>query len=250
MPERYFQAFGAPAIEDHLTLMHLFFSQLEASPAPGSALSPAIGWKARPESGHSEVWICTWDRADLLAKIAGAFAAVGLNILGADLYPRSDNIVFYLFRVCSAGFRAVEDPRDQKPVEVTLAAALGDLEPFDFRPLWLRSRRRRAPLLPGLDFPTRVAIINPPTSDYTLVEVQTPDRLGLLYDLHDGIASLGARVSSSRIATQNGAAIDSFYLTDARNGGRITDRELLRRIENTVRQITSPAPAPAAAITA
>jgi len=101
-------------------------------------------------------------------------------------------------------------------------------------------------LLPGLDFPTRVAIINPPTSDYTLVEVQTPDRLGLLYDLLDGFASLGARVSASRIATQNGAAIDSFYLTDPGNGGRITDRELLGRIENAIRQITA-GPAPAAA---
>ncbi len=246
MPERYFQAFGPAAIAEHLVLMRKFLAQLEASPAPEQALSPAIAWKARPESGHSEVWICTWDRADLLAKIAGAFAAVGLNILGADLYPRNDNIVFYLFRVCSAGFHAVEDPRDQRPVEVTLAAALSDLEPFDFRPLWLRSRRRRAPLLPGLDFPTRVAIINPPTSDYTLVEVQTPDRLGLLYDLLDGFATLGARVSSSRIATQNGAAIDSFYLTDPASGGRITDRELLRRVENSIRQITA-APPPVAA---
>lgn len=247
MPERYFQAFGPTAVGDHLGLMHKFFAQLEGSSEAERALSPAIGWKGRPESGHSEVWICTWDRADLLAKIAGSFAAAGLNILGADLYPRSDNIVFYLFRVCSAGFHAVEDPREQKPVEVTLAAALGDLEPFDFRPLWLRSRRRRAPLLPGLDFPTRVAIINPPTSDYTLVEVQTPDRLGLLYDLLDSFGSLGARVSSSRIATQNGAAIDSFYLTDARNGGRISDRELLRRIENSIRLITAAAPVPALA---
>src|SRR5262249_2756977 len=185
MPERYFQAFGPAAIAEPLMLMRKFFAQLETSPTPAQALAPAILWRARPESGHSEVWICTWDRADLLAKIAGSFAAAGLNILVADLYPRNDNIVFYLFRVCSAGFHAVEDPRDQRPVEVTLAAALSDLEPFDFRPLWLRSRRRRAPLLPGLDFPTRVAIINPPTSDYTLVEVQTPDRLGLLYDLLD-----------------------------------------------------------------
>ncbi len=240
MPERYFQAFSAGAVAEHLLLMGSYLAQFE-SDQPAPALAPAIAWRARPESGHSEVWIWTWDRNDLLPKIAGSFAAAGLNILGADLYPRGDHLAFHLFRVCGPGFRVVEDERDQKPFGVTLAAALQDLEPFDFRPLWLRSRRRRAPLLPGLDFPTRVVLTSQSTSEYTLVEVQTPDRLGLLYDLLDAFAGLGARVASSRIATQNGAALDSFYLQDPRTAGRITDRELLRRIESAIRQITSAA---------
>ncbi len=243
MPERYFQAFRPAAIADHLVLMARFLERFE-SLRPEDALSPGIEWRARPESGHSEVWIWAWDRTDLLPKIAGSFAAVGHNILGADLYPRADQLAFHLFRVCGPDFRAVVDVRDQRPFGVTLSAALDDLEPFDFRPLWLRSRRRRAPLLPGLDFPTRVTITNAPSSEYTLVEVQTADRLGLLYDLLDGFGGLGTRVASSRIATQNGAALDSFYLQDARTASRITDREMLHRIEQVVKQITAAPPPP------
>lgn len=240
MPERYFQAFGPGAIAEHLVQMGHFLAQFE-SPKPERALAPSIEWRHRPESGHSEVWIWTWDRMDLLPKIAGSFAAAGLNILGADLHPRTDHLAFHLFRVCGPGFRAIEEERDQRPFVVTLQDALRDLEPFDFRPLWLRSRRRRAPLLPGLDFPTRVTVTSSPNTDYTLIELQTPDRLGLLYDLLDAFASLGARVAASRIATQNGAALDSFYLQDPRTASRITDRELIRRIESAIKQITSPA---------
>lgn len=241
MPERYFQAFGPGAIAEHLVHMGRFLAQFE-SPKPEGALAPAILWRPRPESGHSEVWIWTWDRTDLLPKIAGSFAAAGLNILGADLYPRADHLAFHLFRVCGPGFRAVEEERDQRPFSVTLADALRDLEPFDFRPLWLRSRRRRAPLLPGMDFPTRVTVTNTPNKDYTLIELQTPDRLGLLYDLLDAFAGLGARVAASRIATQNGAALDSFYLQDPRTAARLTDKELIRKIENSIKLITSAAP--------
>ena len=65
-----------------------------------------------------------------------------------------------------------------------------------------------------LDFPTRTVITNEATNLYTLLEVQTPDRLGLLYDLLRALGKLKINVVLSRIATEKGAAIDSFYVVD------------------------------------
>ena len=141
-----------------------------------------------------------------------------------------------IFRVCGPAQHAVVEPRDLAAVESALRQALGP-EPFDFGPLLQKARRRR--LQPSrvqeLDFPTRTVITNEATDLYTLPEVQTPDRLGLLYDLLRALGKLRVNVVLSRIATEKGAAIDSFYVTDE-NGGRITDPGFQERIQSAVQQ--------------
>ena len=120
-------------------------------------------------------------------------------------------------------------------------------EAFDFAPLLQKARKRRrqsAPVLQELGFPTRTVITNEATSRHTLLEVQTPDRLGLLYDLLRALGKLGVNVVLARIATNMGAAIDSFYLTNA-EGQRITDPAVLKKIQAAIQE-AAPKARPAA----
>src|SRR6516164_6570398 len=152
MPDRYFQAHRLNEIIGHI---RLFRSFLEArSKDSALALSAAIKWHTKPDQGHSECWICTWDRAALMAKIAGSFAAGTINILSADAYTRVDNLMLGVFRVCDTSFRPVTDERDQKLVESVLQTSLEKID-YDFGPLLERARKRTAFHLPlGMDFPT------------------------------------------------------------------------------------------------
>jgi [protein-PII] uridylyltransferase len=68
-----------------------------------------------------------------------------------------------------------------------------------------------------------------------LVEVQTPDRLGLLYDLLRALGKLGIHIVLSRVATEMGAAIDSFYVTN-QAGDRVTDTALMQKIQAAMQQ--------------
>ena len=86
-----------------------------------------------------------------------------------------------------------------------------------------------------IDFPTRTVISNEATDLYTLLEVQTPDRLGLLYDLLRALGRLRVNVVLSRIATEKGAAVDSFYVTDE-EGRRIADPAFQEKIQAAVQQ--------------
>src|SRR5438105_227138 len=233
MPDNYFRAFTMNEIVSHLRLFRQFLENLYVRDEP--PLAPAVAWQAFPEQGHSIASFCAWDGQELLAKIAGAFAVVPVNILSADIYTRGDNIVLHIFPVCDPRFRAVTDERDQALVESTLHSALTD-EHFDFAPLLEQARRRiTGHSRHGLDFPTRVTVENKTHPAYSLVQIQTPDRLGLLYELLFAFGQENVSIALSRISTEKGAAIDTFYVADQTTRGKITDSSriagLLQRLQ-------------------
>src|SRR5437879_4470061 len=149
MPDNYFRASDVPEIVEHLQLFRSFVENVSTPPPAGfaavsrgeSPLAPAIQWKAVPEQGHSVVTFCTWERERLLAKVAGSFSVVPLNILSADVFPRGDNVTLAVFRVCDTKGRPVTHQRDFSLVEQTLRRALED-ESFHFLPLIERARRQ------------------------------------------------------------------------------------------------------------
>jgi [protein-PII] uridylyltransferase len=158
-----------------------------------------------------------------MAKIAGSLSIVPLNILSADIYTRGDNVVLDVFRVCDLKSRAVTDKRDFALVETTLRRALSE-QAFDFGPLLEKARRQvvgRARA--GIELSTRVITDNKSHPQYTLIQIETPDRLGLLYDLLSALAQEGVSIALSRISTEKGVAVDTFYVADSVTRGKIND---------------------------
>ncbi len=242
MPDNYFRAFEVREITSHIKLVRQFLQNLYG-PAP-APLAPAFHWEAFPEKGHSVASICAWDRRQLLAKIAGSFATVPINILSADIYTRGDNLVLDAFHVCSTTSQAVTDRNDMAQVEVTLRAALGN-ENFDFTPLLEKARRQHVYRVNrALDFPTRITLDSQAHPTYTLIEIETPDRLGLLYDLLSCLVREGVYIAFSRINTEKGAAIDTFYVADGATVGKITDADraelLQKRLQEAALSRTEP----------
>ncbi len=231
MPENYFSTFEENAIASHIRLFHTFF---EGRGTDG--LAPAVRWVPHPDRGHSELWVCTWDRKNLLAKIAGALAIAHLNILSADIYTREDNLVFDIFRVCDTRFQAVTNAKDTQLVEATLGEALSR-EDFDFPQALQKAMGKKSQLLQEIDFPTRIGIDNDAHPIYTVVDIQTPDRLGLLYNILRGFGEAGLNIGLSRIATEKGGAIDSFYVTNA-EGEKLKDGKSMERLQQLLEKAT------------
>jgi [protein-PII] uridylyltransferase len=229
MPDSYFRASEVSEIVGHLKLIRSFLQNV--SSGGEQPLAPAVKWEAFPGQGHSIVSFCTWDREQLLAKIAGSFSVVPINILSADIFSRGDNVVLDIFRVCDTKDRAVTDKRDFELVERTLRGALEDAN-FDFAPLMEEARRQsRHRLAQELEFPIRIAMDNKAHPNYTLIQIQTPDRLGLLYDLLSCLDREGVSIALSRISTQDGAAIDTFYVVDRFNRSKITDSNRIAALQ-------------------
>ena len=228
MADHYFRATGVPEIVEHVKLFRSFLRSV--SSAKEFPLAAAVKWKILPEQGHTVMTFCTWERERLLAKVAGSFSVVPLNILSADVFPRGDNTVFGVFRVCDTKARPVSNPRDFELVEQTLRRALED-ESFDFVPSIEKAKRSSRRAAVGIEFPTRIAIDNKTHPNYTLVEFQAPDRVGLLYDVLSCLDRENVLVPLSRINTQAGAAIDTLYAVDGSSHAKITDSQRIRIVQ-------------------
>jgi [protein-PII] uridylyltransferase len=228
MPDHYFRATDVPEIAEHVKLFRLFLENI--SSASEFPLAPAVKWKVVAEQGHTVMTFCTWERERLLAKVAGSFSVVPLNILSADVFPRGDNALLGVFRVCDTKAQPVSNPSDFELVEQTLRRALEDRS-FDFVPLIEKAKRSSRRAAVGIEFPTRIALDNKTHPTYTLIEFQAPDRIGLLYDVLSCLDRENILVPLSRINTQTGAAIDTLYAVDASSHAKITDLHRIRTIQ-------------------
>jgi [protein-PII] uridylyltransferase len=105
-------------------------------------------------------------------------------------------------------------------------------ENFDFLQLIERAKHqsRHRPAL-GIEFPIHIGIDNKTHPIYTLIEIQAPDRLGLLYDILNCLDRESVSIALSRINTQDGAAIDTLYVVDRSAHAKITDSHRITAIQ-------------------
>ncbi len=238
MPDNYFRSFGVDGVISHIELFRSFLRRLVSN--TDQHLTAAVQWQVFPDRGHTIASFCSWDTQQLLEKIAGSLAVVPLNILSADIYIRGDNLALDVFRVCDVHNRAAADPRDHQLVDQVLQNALSTPE-FDFRRL-LEQARARLPQQSRreIEFPTRIAIDNKAHRAYTLVQVEAADRIGLLYEFLTALAREAVAIASSRIITEKGAAIDTFYVVDAMTRAKITDQTRIASLQQALRSAAIP----------
>lgn len=209
LPPSYFLHVDAPTVALHLKAVR---AHLHAAlgDSPDAALMPQVAWQSHPRGGV-DCTIITWDRAGLFAKIAGAFAVAGINILSARAFSRGDDIALDRFRV-ALPTEGTEEAKAR--FNQTLAACLvrqEDLQPqvqAEEHRLERRSPQRRSEL--GQE-PVVRAYLSPELAK-VVVELQVPDRLGLLFHVGCALRDAGYTLTFANIATERGYALDTFYL--------------------------------------
>ena len=228
LPARYFQIHQAKEIFADLALAHRFMHQ--QIDEEDKALEPVITWHNEPDRGYTAAKVCTWDRAGLFSIITGSFSAAGINILSAQIFSRSDGIVFDTFEVTDATAGGVVHREERERFERVLNQALVE-EQHDFRAL-IAKRKSARPLYQshaGERIPIRVFFDNETSERRTVIDLEAEDHLGLLYAAASALTDAGLDISLAKISTEKGAAIDSFYVAEL-DGQKVTDPERQRFI--------------------
>jgi [protein-PII] uridylyltransferase len=235
MGPAYLRMCPADLVLRHLQAVHEFMERRVSGP---DALVPLVKWLDQPEEGHTEVLVVTWNRERLFSKIAGSFALAGLNILSANIFTRRDDVVVDTFRVCNERMEAVSHPVDREIFEKSLTEALEGTEDHlteriaQVGPaLWQKS-------LGEAEFPSSLRLDQSSEPGRTLVHIDAPDRVGLLFALTRAIADEGMQISGARITTEKGAAWDTFVLVE-NSGEAACDEDRLSRVFQRLKGVIS-----------
>ena len=236
LPQRYYRINTAEEVVIDVELAHQFMRTLVTE--ENRALEPATAWTNVPDRGYAAVRLCTWDRAGLFSKITGSLTAAELNILTAQIFSRSDGIIFDTFYVVSARRGTLPSREEREQFESLINNALSGQ--LDLAKVISRQKVGRSlfPYLDGERIPTAIRFDNTSSDTHTIIDLETEDRVGLLFTVSHALSDLGLDISTARITTEKGAAVDSFYVREL-DGAKLTLPERREAVEASLREVIS-----------
>ena len=150
------------------------------------------------------------DHPGIFARLTGALALVGANVVDARSYTTKDGYVadaFWIQDNDGQPFEASKLPRLREMIRKTLMGEVVTREAIKDRDK-VKKRER------AFRVPTHISFDNDGSEIYTIIEVDTRDRPGLLHDLTRTLASLNVYIANAVIATYGEQAVDTFYVKD------------------------------------
>jgi [protein-PII] uridylyltransferase len=234
MPKRYFRYRSARSVNTHIRAIWQYVERRRTN--PDTPFEAAFQWIAYPDHGYTELTIVTHDRPLLLEKICCALASRELNILCADIYTRPDGIVIDIIRISTLKRAAVKSTKQQLAVIDTLYDLNQQQEYDPAKYLTPKTNYLRPKNEQSLPFPVRAHIDNESDPNYTVVEIQAIDRIGLLHDLLHAINRHGLCTTHARITTEKGAALDTLFVHNP-DKHRITELDRLTALHTDLNAI-------------
>ncbi|MCA0871044.1 [protein-PII] uridylyltransferase [Seohaeicola saemankumensis] len=181
--------------------------EIEASGDPGEII---IRLQPDEDRDATSACFCMADHPGIFARIAGALALVGANVVDARSYTTKDGYVtdaFWIQDHDGAPFEAARLPRLTQMIHKTLKGQVVAREAFKSRDK-IKKREK------AFDRPTHITFDNEGSDIYTIIEVDTRDRPGLLHDLTRTLADANVYIANAVIATFGEQVVDTFYVKD------------------------------------
>ena len=150
------------------------------------------------------------DHPGIFSRLAGALALVGANVVDARTYTSKDGYATAAFWVQDKygnPYKVTHLKRLHAMIEKTLRGEVITQEAIKDRDK-LKKRER------AFTVPTSITFDNDGSEIYTLIEVDTRDRPGLLFDLTKALANMNVYIASAVIATYGEQVVDTFYVKD------------------------------------
>jgi len=179
------------------------------------------------EQSFSNVIISTVDIPGLFNLITGVMASNGINILGAQIFTQKNGIAVDVLQVGSNG-EIYTSTKKWQHIEEQLnwyVEGRGRIDEVVYKKE--KSILNLAHAAP--EVPVNVDIDNEVSFEYTVIDIATKDKVGLLYQLTHRFKQLGLYIYLSKITTKGDMAGDTFYVQDI-FGHKVTDQAKLDEI--------------------
>ncbi len=171
------------------------------------------------------------DHPGLFSRIAGALALAGASVRDARVFTSSDGMTTAVFWVQDREGRPFEASEHERMKKSIHRALRGEYVARDALKPKRELRKRERPF----DVPTTITFDNESSDLYTVIEVDTRDRVGLLYDLTRALSAASLNIVSAVVTTYGEQAVDSFYVKDL-FGLKIRTAAKQKQIETRLRE--------------
>ncbi len=191
----------------------------------------SVSWCFEEVEGISRLVVVDGSSQGDVSKVVGIISSRRLNIQSAYLITCSNGIRVYVFEVTSLDFSPVKSKSLMDDVAKAVENAIWgrvDVEE-EIRKRHVRLSKKEK----VFKMETKVRLNNNLLPNFSVVEVKTQDRMGLLYILMREFLSLGLEVHMAKVSTEGNRAVDTFYVT--KNGQKIREYEfpeIVRRIKS------------------
>ncbi|MEM1129426.1 MAG: [protein-PII] uridylyltransferase [Pseudomonadota bacterium] len=150
------------------------------------------------------------DHPGIFARLAGAIALVGANTVDARTFTTKDGYATAVFWIQDGDGAPYDDNHIGRLEDMIHKTLKGEVVTgIAIRQREKVKRRERA-----FRHSTSISFDNEGSEIYTIIEVDTRDRRGLLYDLVRTLADANISIASAQIATYGTQAVDTFYVKD------------------------------------
>ena len=179
--------------------------------------------------GATQIFIRAMDKQNVFLAVATALSQLGLNIQDARVYSSSSGYTIDTFYVLDENYQPIgKDPRRVEKIRDELLAELSLVD--NYSEIISRRTPRR---LKQFATPTRAHISNDIVTGYTVLEVISPDRPGLLATIGRVFMKYDIRLQNAKISTLGERVEDVFFITDI-NGDPLSDPELCDNLQKTI----------------
>ena len=186
-----------------------------------------------PDTDRDATRICfaLSDHPGIFSRLAGALALVGANVVDARSYTSKDGFAtaaFWIQDGDGSPYNQARFSRLRRMIEKTLSGEVITREAIKERDKF--KKREKA-----FKVPTSITFDNEGSEIYTIIEVDTRDRPGLLFDLTRTLANMNVYIASAVIATYGEQVVDSFYVKDM-FGLKFHSESKQKKLEQNLRQ--------------
>ncbi|WP_413785266.1 [protein-PII] uridylyltransferase [Cognatiyoonia sp. IB215446] len=150
------------------------------------------------------------DHPGLFSRMTGALALVGANIVDARTYTSKDGYATAVFWVQDNDGNPYDETRLPRLRQMIAKTLKGEVVPREALKDKDKLKKRERPF----EVPTNISFDNDGSEIYTIIEVDTRDRPGLLFDLTRTLANNHVYIASAVIATYGEQVVDTFYVKD------------------------------------
>lgn len=174
----------------------------------------------------TEITLVAHDTPGLFFKFVGVLSACGLNILSARLFNGSNGLV--VDRVVTSNWNELWWQGMEEQLNKDMRKAVFNKDVAHDKDFYNQTNVKSNP---AKRFESFIEMDNETSEEYTILELFTSDRIGLLYDISKQFYRHSVGIISAVINTDDCVAHDVFYLQY--NGGKL-DAAITMEILNSV----------------